>query len=99
MANSLKVNPIYLDTTGATSAIAKSLAIASIIVIASADNWSCIIHDKASGNVVFRADSVIANHRSVYWSPARPQSVDGIYFTTGTNITCVLVYCSSVSGL
>jgi len=92
VANNLTTNPIQLTTAGATSAITTALKITGFIVIASADTWSCVIHDAASGSVIFRADSDIANHRSVYipitpYFPAR-----GLYYTTGTDIALVLVY-------
>lgn len=95
MANVLTTNPIQLDTTGSTSSITTSQIITGVIVIASGDTWSCILHDQVSGQVIFRADSNIANHRSVYFAPAKAFRVNGVYFTTGTNITLVLVYTKS----
>lgn len=92
MANDLTTNPIQLDTTGATSAITADKEIISIIVIASADTWSCILHDAAGGNVIFRADSNIANERVFAWTPAKPYFASGIYYTTGTDIALVLIY-------
>lgn len=92
MANILTTNPIQLDTTGVTSAITADHEIIGIIVIANADTWSCVLHDAAGGNVIFRADSSITNHRSVYFAPAKSFFATGIYYTTGTNIALVLVY-------
>ena len=92
MANNLKTNPIQLDTAGATSLIDTPLLITGVIVIANDDTWSCVIHDKASGNVIFRADSDVTNHRSVYFAPSRPLPVSGLYLTTATDIAQVLVY-------
>ena len=92
MANILTTNPLQLDTAGATSTISSPLIITSIVVIADADTWSCVIHDKIAGNVIFRADSSVTNHRSVYWSPAESFRVSGLYWTTDTNIALILVY-------
>ena len=92
MANNLATNPIILDTAGATSAVSNPITVTSIIVNASADTWSCVIHDKPSGNIIFQADSSVANHRSIYWSPAEPITFSGLYWTTDTNIANVLIY-------
>ena len=90
MANNFNTNPIQIDTAGAGSTTPK--IISGIVVIASGDNWSCVLHNASGGSVIFRADSNIANHRSVYFGPAKSFNVSGIYATTLTNIALVLVY-------
>jgi len=99
MANKLVTNPIVLDTAGATSLVNRAMAISSIVVIASADTWSCVLHDALGGELVFQADSDVANHRSIYWSPANPVPVKGLYLTTATDISKVLIYTSPILGL
>jgi hypothetical protein len=92
MANTLTTNPVQYDTTGATSAITTEMEIVGIVVVASGDTWSCILHDAAGGDVIFRAGSALANERMCVFAPCKPIPVSGIYYTTGTNIALVLVY-------
>lgn len=92
MANILTSNPIQLDTAGASSKVTTVFDIVGVIVIASADTWSCVLKDQYEANVIFRADSDLTNHRSVYFSPTKPIKVNGLYLTTATDIALVLVY-------
>ncbi len=92
MANNLKTNPIFLDTAGTTSAINEALTVVSIIVNASADTWKAVIHDKLSGTINFQATSDMTNHRSIYWTPAVPTTLSGLYWTTDTDIDNILIY-------
>ena len=96
MANNFTSNPMQIDTASAGTLFAGISAknLAGIIVIASADAWSIVLHNRSGGDVIFRADSSIANHRSVYWAPARPIVINGVFVTTLTNITICLVYLS-----
>lgn len=94
-ANVLNTNPIQLDTSGATSAISTAFMISGIVVVASGDTWSCIIHDAASGDIIFRADSALGSERMAIFSPAESVPVSGLYWTTDTNIAIVLVYIGS----
>lgn len=97
MANDLTVNPLFIDAEEAT--VTGEVYITSIIVTASADTWAVVLHDKASGNVIFKASSDLANHRTIGWSPATPFKVSGIYATTLTDISDVLIYtCSGIRG-
>lgn len=89
MANVINVNPIKLDTVAA--ATGNVVVITGIIVVASADVWSAIINDNY-GNRVFRADSSLTNHRSVFFSPSKPFPARGLVVATLTNIAEILVY-------
>lgn len=92
MPNLLTKNPLEFDTSASSGVqVPGPIVIVGIVVIADGDTWSCILRD-ADANIVFRADSNIANHRSVYWSPAAPFVVNGLRFATDTNIAIVLVY-------
>ena len=92
MSNVLDKNPIVLDTAGATSLITKRLGIVGIVVIASADNWSCVLNDADGGDLVFEGKSNVAGHRWVPWTPASATPFDGLFFQSGTNIEKILVY-------
>lgn len=92
MANNLKTNPIFLDTAGDTSLIKEPLTVTGIIVNASTDTWSAVIHDKKAGTIIFKATSDLANHRSIYWAPAEPMTFSGLYWTTDTDIADILIY-------
>lgn len=92
MANVLTANPIKLDTTGATSAIANRLKIKAIVWDsgdsgAAGDN--CVIHDANGGDVVWQATvgtakETISSYLGGVW-------VEGLYLTTLNN-GVVLVY-------
>ena len=93
MANKLTTNPIQLDTPGATSVITADHEITSIIVVPNAAAWECVLHDEASGNVIFQASNNLTNDDKAFvWSPAKPYFATGIYYTTGTNVALVLIY-------
>ncbi len=94
MANNLNVNPLYFDTAGATSARTQALNITSI-VWDSGDSGTVgdnlVIHDAASGNVVFQATLAVAKD-TIVWAPAKPLNVAaGLYLTTMDN-GVLLVY-------
>ncbi len=94
MANILTTNPIQLDTTGATSALARSLLIAGIIWDSGdsgAVGDNCVIHSESAGtNVIWRATLDVAK-KTILFAPSRPTLVIGLYLTTLDN-GLVLVY-------
>ena len=52
-----------------------------------------MLNDSNNGNTLFRADSDIANHRSIYWAPAgEGLPVSSIFAQTLTDITVALIY-------
>jgi len=92
MANDFGSNPAVLDTASAAYAPLNGCKISGFIVNASADTWEVVLKNSVSGQIIFQMKSAIANHRCVAFSPAAPFWVSGIYTTTLTNITNVLVY-------
>lgn len=80
MANNLTVNPIVLDTVGATSAITRAIKISHIrwTGITTTDH-TAVIHDAASGNVVWSANGVdgVDQHCDMHDMRFR-----GLYLTT-----------------
>ena len=97
MANILTTNPLQFDTAGATSAVGDDRLVQGFCVVASADTWSCVIHDAASGNIVFQMDSDVTNDRGGWYPLAKPISVSGLYVTTMTDVSLVLVYLAYTS--
>ena len=91
MANIVNTNPRQVDTVGDLCGVTTEVMINGIIVIANADIWSAILKD-GTGNVVFRADSSITNHRSIYFAPSVPFKTTGLRADTLTNIDLVLIY-------
>jgi hypothetical protein len=63
VSNILTTNPLQFDTAGATSEVAAHKIITGFAVIASADTWEVVVHDVASGTVIFRMISNVANDR------------------------------------
>lgn len=93
MANDMTTNPMQVDTAGASSSVTADTFIQGFVVVASADTWSCVVHDAASGNVIFRADSAVADaERTFAFSLAQPIQVTGIYVTTMTDVALLLIY-------
>jgi hypothetical protein len=91
MANNSRTNPMQMDSVGDCIGVGSPVHISGIVVIASGDTWSAILKDGA-GNVVFRADSDLTNHRSVYFAPAEPFLSTGLRLDTATDIALVLIY-------
>lgn len=89
MANVVGESVINIDSTGLV--IGAEVQINGIIVVASTDTWSCVLKD-VEGTVIFRADSSVANKRTIPYSPAKPQVVKGIEADTLTNIALVIVH-------
>lgn len=89
MANNSTSNPMQIDTEGVV--FSGLLQISSIILDASADNWSCILTD-SNDEVIFRASSAITGHRSVFWQPTALKKSTGLKAQTLTNIEQVLVF-------
>lgn len=87
MANSLITNPLVFDTTGATSLVSTAVIITSI-VWDSGDSGAVgdniVLHDAASGNVVFQATLAVAKD-TIIWSPASNFRAKGLYLTTLDN--------------
>lgn len=87
MANSLTTNPLVFDTTGATSLVSTAVIITSI-VWDSGDSGAVgdniVLHDAASGNVVFQATLAVAKD-TIPWSPASNFRAKGLYLTTLDN--------------
>lgn len=93
MANDLTKNPIVLDTAGATSAISNPVTIRKIIVNGSGVAWSVVLHDESGGDIVFQATEGATNTEQSRTYDFHPRIVaSGLYATTLTNITNVLVY-------
>jgi len=92
MANNFESNPIQIDTAGAGTNFGPGVFLTAVVVVASADTWSLILHDRQGENVIFRADSNIANHRTITFSLAEPVEISGVYATTLTDIALALVY-------
>lgn len=82
MANNLTANPIVYDTVGATSAITVAKKVKAI-VWAGGDTAgdTCVIHTKASGDVVFSA-SIGTVGDTVIFCPTEPIEAPGLYLTT-----------------
>jgi len=89
MANSLNTNPIIVDTTGVIKAT--PIEINAINIAASANAWAVVLHDAASGNIIFSSASAIAGDRGCC-SKIGPTRVAGIYATTLTNITNIQIF-------
>lgn len=87
--NVIDKNPIFYDTAGATSAITSQTAIIGIIVNPTAAAWAVVIHDAASGDVVFKTQDNLQAPVSISFPGGLIQS--GLYATTLTNAE-VLVY-------
>lgn len=85
--NVLTSSPIYLDTTGVTSAIADKIRMHSILVVPTATAWEFVLHDtSAAGKVVARA--LCDTKRSI--DIPMPENLSTtLYLTTLTN--CVLL--------
>lgn len=86
---------IVLDTAGATSLISDALRISSIVWDSGANGAvgnTVLLHDAASGNVVFQATLAVAKN-TIIWSPARPVHVKGLYLTTIDNGTLLIYVC------
>jgi len=88
MADFMRNNLINITSTN--FATSSDLDVNGILVVASADTWSCILKDR-SGAVCFRADSSITNHRTFY-VPLNGQPLTGLQADTLTNIEIVVVY-------
>jgi len=94
MANSvIAVNPLYFDTTGATSAVSNAVWITGF-VWDSGDSGiagdNLVLHDASSGNVVFQATLGTAKD-TVLFQPTSPLYEKGLYLTTMDN-GVLLVY-------
>lgn len=53
-ANDLTTDPIFLDTTGATSSVTDALVIRAIVVNPTAATWLVTLNDASGGDVVFK---------------------------------------------
>lgn len=85
--------PIAFDAAGESIDFTdQGKRMAGIVVVANADVWSCILNNANGGSIVFRADSSITNHRSIFFCPSAPVPISGIYAQTMTNIVQVIVY-------
>lgn len=95
MANKLLtdgVNPIVLDTAGASSAITNNMRILAIVWDSGASGTvgnTIAIHDAASGNLILGATLAVAKDTLVF--PLGGVRVKGLYLTTLDNGT-VYVY-------
>lgn len=77
------VNPIVLDTTGATSAIVKSMRILAIVWDGGTSGTVSdvlALHDAASGNLILSATLAVAKSTLIF--PLGGVNVKGIYLTT-----------------
>lgn len=86
MANLISANPLVIDTVGSVKT--QGLHIIGIEVCPSAANWVVDLHDADGGNVVYKGvGSTKDNGSSVYIG-----DVNGLYATTLTNVTAVMIY-------
>ena len=92
MPNSAANNPLFIDSTG--SLTTERTRIKGISVRASADAWVVTLHDANGGDIVFDQASSISNDRGGYFPI--DVLVTGIFATTLTNITNVLIYTDAV---
>ena len=92
MVNNAANNPIFIDTVGLVTA--GKTKITGISVRASGDTWVATLHDAEGGDIIFDQESAVANDRGGYF-PINVW-VTGIYATTLTDITNVLVYTDGV---
>lgn len=92
MSNSTASNPIIIDSTGVVTE--NKTLIKGILVNASGATWAVVLKDSVSGNIIFQWSQNITGDTSKYipvgvW-------VRGIYATTLTSITNILVYTDGV---
>lgn len=95
MANVLTNNPIYIDTTGATSSktLYPDYKITGFLVKASTEgNFVVELHDAQNGNPIFYAKQNISTQNVASFTPAAPIPVRGLWATTLTNVSYILVY-------
>lgn len=94
MANDAGGDPIIIDTEGVKPVSTDKHRIKGIKVVASGDTWEVILHKTGSNlyRKFFHDKSDITNDRGSYTPFPNPNSVQGIYATTLTDIEEVLVY-------
>jgi len=88
--NDLTVDPIFLDTTGATSSITDSLTITAIVVNPTAATWVVELNDASAGDVVFKTQDNLQAPFGVTF-PGKGLFATGLWATTLTDCE-VLVY-------
>jgi len=93
MANDLTVNPMQIDTAGATSAVTSAVWVQGFACHASDNTWACVIHDAAAGNVLWSTENALAacEHRSDCIMFPEPIHTT-LYVTTMEDVDLVLVY-------
>jgi hypothetical protein len=90
MANIINnVNPLVLDTAGATVSLNTELAIVAIKVIPSAATWSVILHNSA-GQIIYQENQYSGNSSGF----VLPINTVGLVVNTCTSAK-VLVYLAS----
>lgn len=98
MANNLVVNPMVVDTTGVI--FAKPVKVKGISIRASADAWVVVLDNvllkegtpRDGGVKVFDRASSITNDRGTHVNFGEGIVFQGLWATTLTNITSVLIY-------
>ncbi len=88
MSNVTSKNPFIIDTVGLITA--SGVFVQSVVVRASADSWAVVLHDAASGDIVFEASSAETGNRGGCF-PVGPTKWAGIYATTLTLITGIQI--------
>lgn len=84
MANSFIANPLYFDTTGSGSAVTTGVIITGIVWdsgTSGAVGDVVLLHDAASGNVVWQATLAVAKD-VITFQPTKPLHQKGLYLTT-----------------
>ena len=84
-----------LNVGSGTYTNSQKLKINYITVIGSADGFNAIVLDTA-GNVIFQGQSSVTNERTIH-APLCGQEVNGIKFSTFTNINRVLIGVESIT--
>jgi len=94
MANNLNANPIVIDSTG--SVITRKVKVRGILINPSADTFLVVLNnnrDGVAGAVEnFRYTNQLTDSEQSVYIPFDGQEFDGIWATTLTDVTNVLVY-------
>jgi len=91
--NILTTNPLYFDTVGSTSEVARGVWITAIVWdsgSSGAVDDGVVLHDASGGNVVFQAELAVAKD-TIIFTPAKAIHAKGLYLTTMGHGT-LLVY-------